>query len=126
MRELKFRAWDKINKCMYLDIQRLDSLAEKISRPKEYHVMQYTGLKDKNGKEIYEGDIINGKHRFTHSIFTGVVTYVEYMFDLLDIDSNIRIYGRWDYNAFKGSHCKVYEIIGNIYENLELLENHER
>lgn len=63
MREIKFRAWDKDKRKMvdweylvgYCDIDYLFGNHEHVP---DFNVMQYTGLKDKNGKEIYEGDIL--------------------------------------------------------------------
>ena len=74
--------------------------------------LQYTGLKDKNGVEIYEGDIIkvNGNlYEVWHSgLAFGLIDknkdFFEYMCQLCDMNG------------------KVYEVIGNIYENPELLE----
>jgi uncharacterized phage protein (TIGR01671 family) len=79
-------------------------------------VGQYTGLTDKNGKKIYEGDIVTGL--FLHQRFVnGVVAFRDGAFGLL-----------WDragaetFNAFT-SMCNIeYEVIGNIHDNPELLK----
>jgi len=59
VREIKFRAWNKENKKMdYFHLTHGDSYGIGGDIFPEYEIMQYTGLKDKNGKEIYEGDIM--------------------------------------------------------------------
>lgn len=59
MREIKFRAWDKESKTMIYDtFPNGLSSSDILARWNPEWIMQYTGLKDKNGKEIYEGDIL--------------------------------------------------------------------
>lgn len=111
-REIKFRAWDKERKLM--DIVTTISFASGLVQGKQHHnreypqeieLMQYTGLKDKNGKEIYESDIVK-------EVLVGVVEY--------DAPSFYAI-------TPKGSHFHANEdceVIGNIYENPELLAPH--
>ena len=115
MREIKFRAFDlKDNlshKMRYFDLTNIShSQSDRISAGNDV-VMQYTGLKDKNGKEIYEGDIIsnmttlspNGKEEKKH--IAGAVEWDGFYWK--------------PFNAVIPMRC---EIIGNIYENSDLLK----
>ena len=124
MRELKFKVWDKLEKRMILPDQGYQghyvlSLKGEFhnlqngSGGKEYIVQQYTGLKDKNGKEIYEGDIFKGgDYKWDAVRFEGGQFQVNLMgarvFTLQELCCDI------DY--------ELPEVIGNIFENPELLE----
>lgn len=128
----KFRAWDKTNKGIYLVDEiiwnngKFDSIWNAITfylRADEVELMQSTGLFDKNGKEIFEGDIItNGtaivdvKSHQTLGFYT-VVNGEERFFG-----SNTSIK---DFENDVEEFSSVTEIIGNIYENMELLEEEE-
>lgn len=107
MKVIKFRAWDTVNNNMELDVHYLDSLNEIIGRDK-YHVMQFTGLLDENGKEIYDGDIL-------HYEYEGVpFEYIKW-----DIDGACWITSE---NGLSGVDLNDGAVIvGNIYENPELL-----
>jgi uncharacterized phage protein (TIGR01671 family) len=125
-REFKFRAWDKENKIMMpvccwemcaVGYISTGSYNDRNGKEKtggviqEYEIMQYTGLKDKNGKEIYEGDIVKIDWQDErYSIVIGVVEWIK---------KESRIYfGAGCTSEVSWSH----ETIGNIYENPELLE----
>ena len=126
MREIKFRAWDGNKNTMHnnITISRLhlyDFDGDNITEQEPLKIMQYTGLKDKNGKEIYEGDIVNCKMlsaKGTHYIDEYIAT-VEY-----DICNPCMVLkqgnGNLEYDFVKCDLMKL-EVIGNIYENPELL-----
>ena len=124
MKEIKFRAWIKPdNGIQYYpgmysvlilgptacNVKRASAFAQAIFPLYAVELMQYTGLKDKNGKEIYEGDIL---HDDTGSKYE--IVYVEnlaqFLGDYGDCDFALSMYEQGD-----------NEIIGNIYENSELL-----
>jgi uncharacterized phage protein (TIGR01671 family) len=123
MREIKFRAWHELNKTMvYFNPKRLTEdhfqatyLVKLMNGDFGDVLMQYTGLKDKNGKEIYEGDIIS----------FNILTF--------EVEKHLGAFGYWVYKGanyayfvpFCGvlkNNSMVFEIIGNIHENPELLE----
>ena len=125
----KFRAWDKHRQQMFANDELIiwngnvyanDSKKLTCNNLKGWsiddeYLMQSTGLKDKNGQEIFEGDILGTKD----GLLNGVV---EYRSDLgMWTNSLIR------YNNFERL-CNVAnsrEIIGNVYENKELLEDNK-
>ena len=110
MREIKFRAWDEVLEEFVLWKKFKEYYNWAIFENDKVKVMQYTGLKDKNGKEIYEGDMLKvGEWEPKEVIWKseGIVSY---------------ILKHTDY--FLGSNEPYeIEIIGNIYENEELLED---
>ena len=113
MREFKFRAWDKNNKKMFQDVStHKDCEATKVC---PWIYMQFTGLEDKNGKEIYEGDIL-AEDKGTEYQQNRVV---EWKTDSWEANCDKNTLG-----CHKGLSIAVIlsEVIGNIFENPELLE----
>lgn len=85
--------------------------------------MQSTGLKDKNGKEIFEGDIINCGYLFNGSPFDELDEYEEEKGVVKFVNCGFNIKFKNDTNLFIDimESCEDIEVIGNIYENKELL-----
>lgn len=126
MRTIKFRAWDKeTNQMCYMDNPHWSLMAHKDgmgvynlqngSGGDEYELMQFTGLKDKNGKEIYEGDIVEWKQ------------YKDGPYPMALTDENKELKRKVVEYSLKTPFIgftlnEGYEVIGNIYENKELLK----
>lgn len=119
MREIKFRAWDKVYKHFHeQDLIRDYIIGEFIDNP-EYEVNQYTGFKDKNNREIYEEDIVEA-HTFDENINKkqiGRVTYHSERHGYIFVPKELEKKNLY-YPLFSIVAC---ELIGNVYENPELL-----
>ena len=172
MREIKFRAWDKRNREMIdwetiavFDMAESLTLVDIITdKDEDFVVMQFTGLRDKNGKEIYEGDIVcdnyaenypsdareyvrehggelEGINKNYRVCFGGFIDNIDGYADVPEWEKNEMSIVGWylqeetgrvslagalyhsfgNYSSFRTN--KIYhEVVGNIYENPELLE----
>jgi uncharacterized phage protein (TIGR01671 family) len=124
MREIKFRVWDPTNAMMLCSINSLnfngnegyDNLCITLRRTKpeipDYEkclVMQYTGLKDKNGIEIYEGDFYIHDNCLMVHVVKDIVSFLEMLSDGKGTDSQ------------ELCISTGIEVIGNVHENPELL-----
>mgnify|MGYP003132010777 CR=1 FL=1 len=114
MREIKFRAWDGNKMLPSQDLSQSDIYWAWLGK-EDVELMQYTGLKDKNGKEIYEGDIVRVLSQKDSSTAPVVYHNCQFCFELQDDDI-----GNDPYRFLSG--WKSVEVIGNIHENPELLE----
>ncbi|WBS98116.1 YopX family protein [Lacticaseibacillus paracasei] len=141
-REIKFRAWDKQRHHM-LDVEELaynlrgelvsiygfgrdfsndpDALLGEEPDLDRAVLMEYTGLHDKNGRSIYEGDIIvtHPKSKY-EAPKSGVVQFGDSCPSFIYKVKDGREYDIWSSNVFR-----TYEVIGNIFENPELLEEEQ-
>ena len=136
MNNLKFRAYFEqyermidnigiINQNMILVDFTNSGELEPIFITDKIHVMQSTGLFDKNGKEIFEGDIINSGYLFKGSPFEEEDEYEEEkgVVEFLNCGFNIEFKNHTALFIDIMLNCEDAEVIGNIYENKELLEN---
>lgn len=137
MREIKFRAWDSCNERMVeprnilkINMSRLNQepylivYLRKWMNPvreikevdkcytNEFELMQYTGLKDKNGKEIYQGDIVKTLYK------VGQVKWCNKQGRY-----NVYLKNQYGVNemSFTENMANACELLGNIYENSELI-----
>jgi len=121
MREIKLRAWDTVEKdwvqeWLYLPSLPINEAIKDIQKSSRIILMQYTGLKDKNGKEIYEGDILKNWQNKVAPVkfFVGIVSS-----EFHAMNPNVGDRGEPFYLL------APFEVVGNIYENPELLEGDE-
>lgn len=111
MREIKFRAWSELYKEMYYPTKAgLSGLKSYDILEKFENVMQFTGLKDKNGKEIYEGDVVHQDDYIEDWHHEIVFNNGKFIMEQIKTKSHN------DYIP-QG----VVEIIGNIHQNKDLL-----
>jgi uncharacterized phage protein (TIGR01671 family) len=140
-REIKFRAWDESKEIMHFDFQFIKSgdnnndwivfISDKQTLQVELHplknpyfqqqfkIMQFTGLKDSEENDIYEGDIIQTVG------YTGVVKYepqaAQYHINWKVNDSSRYMTFNVTFSDGEIYQCNYMKVIGNIYENPELL-----
>ena len=126
MREIKFRAWNRDVEEMIDDICTwTDDFTDMLNETFKYWrdeliLLQYTGLKDKNGKEIYEGDIVEYNITPNGETLTGEVFYFPPTFVLTDkTKACAKNYPLPMLQAFN------FKVTGNIYENPELIINNK-
>jgi uncharacterized phage protein (TIGR01671 family) len=144
-RIIKFRGWDEGNKIMHNDFQLIRSgedgndwiifTSDKQTLKDKQHplenpyfqqqlkIMQFTGLKDENDREVYEGDIVQKWH-YNEKEWIATVKHVDYIDSQMDDYKGKDVSGfylcnnDWDYPNEEFGNI---EVIGNIYENPELL-----
>ncbi|WP_252241529.1 YopX family protein [Clostridium sp. ZBS18] len=132
-REIKFRAWDKEDKIMDYNIAlvgnrilfeysieddciEFNSYVDINEENKKYfEIMQFTGFKDMNGKEIYEGDILQVSKEYSGSFQPTIVVFEDGCF-------KGQAYHKLTPPFVIETPITTLEVVGNIYENKELLE----
>ena len=147
MREIKFRAWHKekkiISEVLGIDILHKEIFFSngdvdycEISDFKYIELMQYTGMKDVTEKEIYEGDVVKLIHTGIEisadrledlKRFVGIIKYENGIFKIVKTEKSLIESKYFEMEQKKVSEIFIYsklydlEVVGNIYENPELL-----
>ena len=123
----KLRAWDKQDKRMsYGEVEYFDdSINYRFDHfctgaDEDVEFMQSTGLKDKNGVEIYEGDVINCRNSFRNPMTGSGSISINRDFKIIFENGEFKAKG---FDIRLKNILSYSEVIGNIYENPELLED---
>lgn len=122
MREIKFRAWDKTLNMIHCWAAIENHFTfEELLDTNFFEAMQYTGLKDSHGNEIYEGDILEAVFELIDGeletiIDKGVVVFKDYAFQVQTFEDHHEPLHEW------AQLSEELKVIGNIYENPELLQ----
>lgn len=119
-RTIKFRAWNRNAGLMIIPSE--EELGALIKHPElnsEFSLMQYTGFKDKNGKEIWEGDIVRGTTD-KWDAETKTCDIVKVKWD--EETSGFVPFSMYDSDCCTGTSPNDVEVIGNIYQNKDLLK----
>ena len=138
--KIKFRGWDKIKKIVYsaeelgedqltimpngrgfANISGIDTKRSQIDDNQKIIPLQYIGLRDKNGVEIYEGDIV-AKFDFVDPYYRSVVVRHLGAFGYYNMGDFIAFASNYHFNWVNGKSEQI-QIIGNIHENPELIKS---
>lgn len=145
LREIKFRAWDMKYEqmcfvtSMFWPIKKRNGfdIVEGYGLPNSPYrdititelnpLMQYTGLKDKNGEEIYEGDIVEVNKGWSTGGYNSIGDYeppteIKYLRKVVWKETGLDWNGIVSGSTLCANNCKYFTVIGNIYENPDLLK----
>lgn len=132
MRTIKFRVWNKLQNrwqdklCLYLDDSKIGDASDCFHNQEDednYVLCQYTGLKDKNGREIYEGDILRSELSREELLWSsGMGIPSEYYYDGVVHYKNGAFRFEGDDFSLVSDENKHALIIGNIFEHKNLLK----
>jgi len=131
-RIIKFRAWDNAFGTMESDVQNSQMFYHMIDSPERFTLMQFTGLHDKHGKEIYEGDIMRILQRDWPSQSDYSIPVKDYMISIsclcvvtfedgAFIPKHHSGEGSWFNEDFFPRQRDIFEVIGSIHSTPELL-----
>lgn len=119
MHDIRFRAWDKSRKMiikweqLLVEDTRRGEYLHRALTDNNYTLMQFTGLHDKNGVEIYEGDIVNHGDNYPSEI-----VFDNYQWELREWGYEKEGYKYRTHDLL--SYTNPIEVIGNVFENPEL------
>jgi len=124
MREIKFRLWDQVNeKFIYCDLFDINKSVLSSVNEEDHIPQEYTGLKDENGKEIYEGDIIQwsddeGERKAEVKYGIGEFGVHKYAGFYLEGDGRILDSDEIT-NMIRDKYYYSYKVLGNIFEGVD-------